>query len=345
MKQEHRFIQVGDIVGLSNYMTERHSIYLKRKRGEPGPWTQDPILQQYRFCNIFRELDTVTQYIDQHIRKPYANHPNLWIMLAIARYINWPETLQTLIDLAENQNVPCWPSHPKFDCGGHLFNASPEARHSDLAWALAQMAKEGRKVYTGAYMIRAESDPKKPWYSWKKHEYIADIVIGRLWEDRAKWTHMLEDVPAQLRSFNTAQQVHQFFCDKRYVGWGPFMSYEVVTDMMHTRYLKHAPDRFSWANAGPGAIRGLNRLTGDKLTLNPGTFTTNEEMKDILNILNHHRQLLSPAFNEVFEGHTFEMRDVEHTLCEFDKYERVRLGEGKPRSRYDWKQATLLNKE
>jgi len=27
----------------------------------------------------------------------------------------------------------------------------------------------------------------------------------------------------------------------------------------------------------------------------------------------------------------WEMRDVEHTLCEFDKYERVRLGEGRPR--------------
>jgi hypothetical protein len=28
------------------------------------------------------------------------------------------------------------------------------------------------------------------------------------------------------------------------------------------------------------------------------------------------------------------MRDIEHSLCEFDKYERVRLGQGKPRSLY-----------
>jgi hypothetical protein len=28
------------------------------------------------------------------------------------------------------------------------------------------------------------------------------------------------------------------------------------------------------------------------------------------------------------------MREVEHTLCEFDKYERVRTGEGKPRGVY-----------
>jgi hypothetical protein len=28
------------------------------------------------------------------------------------------------------------------------------------------------------------------------------------------------------------------------------------------------------------------------------------------------------------------MREVEHTLCEFDKYERVRLGQGRSKRRY-----------
>ena len=29
-----------------------------------------------------------------------------------------------------------------------------------------------------------------------------------------------------------------------------------------------------------------------------------------------------------------DMRTIEHSLCEWDKYERVRLGQGKPRSVY-----------
>jgi hypothetical protein len=28
------------------------------------------------------------------------------------------------------------------------------------------------------------------------------------------------------------------------------------------------------------------------------------------------------------------MRCIEHSLCEWDKYERVRLNQGRPRSRY-----------
>jgi hypothetical protein len=39
-----------------------------------------------------------------------------------------------------------------------------------------------------------------------------------------------------------------------------------------------------------------------------------------------------------------EMRDVEHTLCEFDKYERVKAGEGQMRAKYDWRKATDLSK-
>ena len=39
---------------------------------------------------------------------------------------------------------------------------------------------------------------------------------------------------------------------------------------------------------------------------------------------------------EYLQGHMLplEMRDIEHCLCEFDKYERTRLGEGRPRAKY-----------
>ena len=52
------------------FIKERHDIYLKRKAGQPGPWTADPILAGGRFCNVFRELDTVTIWIEENIRKP-----------------------------------------------------------------------------------------------------------------------------------------------------------------------------------------------------------------------------------------------------------------------------------
>lgn len=307
---------------IAAFMKRRHDIYLDRKAGKPGPWTADPILNQGRFCNIFRELDTVTIWVDKHIRQPYANHEHLWFMLAIARYINWPDTLAELIQTKQ------WPDNPDFE-------------PSWLTTALEHRAVRGDKVYTGAYMIRAESDQTKPWYSWSKHRYIAEIVLGRLWEDRHEWAAMLED---QGDSPMTLEACWMLFQASRYIGWGPFMAYEVVTDLRHTRYLKDASDIYTWANAGPGAIRGLNRLFGRDLGAKPKAEQTNREMFELMKELN---DLDEPGFNATFGepcdvNPRFEMRDIEHSLCEHDKYQRVANGEGKMRSKYDWRKATAL---
>lgn len=301
---------------LSRFMKARHNIYLKRIGGWPGPWTDDPVLRDGRFCNIFRELDTVTIWIRENIREPYADHPNLWLMLCIARYINWPPTLAALIE------SKAWPSHPEF---------TPEY----LTTALEGLAAMGHKVYTGAYMIRAESDPKAIWYSWSKHRYIAEIVIGRLWQYKDRWEILLSggdfpDDPVGL------EEVWQYFQNKYFIGWGPFMAYEVVTDLRHTRYLRNAPDIMTWANAGPGAIRGLNRLYGRELNTQPKKEQTNNEMFLLMEQMNANPMLWPEKWPRL------EMRDVEHSLCEYDKWERVTNGQGKMRSKYDWRKATEL---
>lgn len=318
--------RINDIAA---FMKARHDIYLDRKAGKPGPWTADPVLSAGRFCNIFRELDTVTIWIDQNIRQPYADHPHLWFMLAIARYINWPDTLRYLMDEAEPGT---WPDEEGFE-------------PAKLTKALEDYAAAGNKVYTGAYMIRAESDPSKEWYSWTKHRYIAEIVLGRLWEDRAYFEETLKLAQEGVPGWDELQ-AHWWSLvgNSRYIGWGPFMAYEVVTDLRHTRYLRNAPDIYTWANAGPGAIRGLNRLYGRDLAAKPRPEQTNAEMLQLMEELNVYDE---PGFNATFGeprdvNPRFEMRDIEHSLCEADKYERVRLGEGKMRSKYDWRKASDL---
>lgn len=306
------------VQALASFMAERHEIYQKRATGLPGPWTQDPVLRDNRFCNVFRELDRVTIWIREHIREPFANHPHLWFMLAIARYINWPDTLAELL------GTSAWPDHPEFE-------------PANLTRALEQRAARGLKVYTGAYMIRAESDLAKDWYNWSKHRYIAEIVLGRLWEDREEWGWDLAPNPSGLEK--RLETVWEKFQQNRYVGWGPFMAYEVVTDLRHTRYLRNAQDIYSWANAGPGAIRGLNRLFDRPLNEQPPKPQTCAEMHDLMCELN---ALDEPRINRVFGpvlvgAPRFEMRDVEHCLCEYAKWIR-----GSCRSKYDWRKAGAL---
>ncbi len=59
------------------FVYERHLIYVRRRDGMPKPWTDDAILQNYRFCNVYRELDTVTQWIAKNWRAPMAEDPDV----------------------------------------------------------------------------------------------------------------------------------------------------------------------------------------------------------------------------------------------------------------------------
>jgi len=320
------------------WVNERHAIYIRKelRRGvdagdvhaplgadleeadpdhyamrETGPLTSDPVLAQFSFCNVFRELDRVTMWIDRHIREPFKDHPDLWFMLATARYINWPETLAWLINTKvfpgqKNNDLPSWPSRVGFE----------------PAWmgdALDVWSALGKKVYTGSYMIRAESNPKAEWYSWTKQQYIARIVLGRLWEDRGGWRAMNDNTG------HTLEQVWGWFQDKRYIGWGPFMAYQVVVDMRHTRLLRNATDINTWAALGPGSRRGLNRLHGRDVDFSLSQAQGLEEMRALFDEQGEKRAPWVPPI---------DLSDIQNCLCETDKWLRARTGEGRPRSLY-----------
>lgn len=273
------------------WMTERHRIYQKKAAGQPPPYTNDPVLQTYRFCNVFRELDKVTIWLRENWRTPYADSPHLWLALCLARQVNWPETLAE-VGFPEN---------------GY------DARHVEKV--LAQRKARGAKVYTGAYMISA---PTGEYAGMGKPAYTAQVVVGHLWQKQHEFQAMFNHGAQP-----TLQHVHAWL--RGFRGWGDFMAYEVVTDMCHTRYLQHAPDRNTWAVAGPGAIRGLNRLHGRPLKRQLSQTQALSEMRELLALAPHNLSAAFPAL---------ELRDIEHSLCETDKWLRMHAGEGKLRAKY-----------
>lgn len=289
------------------WINERHMIYIKSKvYMHPKPWTEDQILQDYRFCNVFRELDTVTKEF-KAMFAPYALHDNLWFLYCLARQINWPETVQELVPLAVDA------------INGPL--SLPEYWNPEQVYRLMRARQAaGKKLYTGAYMLRGDiqregQDNNKPRYTvysvldpvWKANDNSLDGIND---PDLPKWMS-IQDCTAWLSEFS---------------GWGGFLAYEVATDLRHTRYLKNAPDIMTWANAGPGAKRGLNRIFGRNLNKALSQEQALDEMRWLLGESKDWLKDYMPSL---------EMRDIEHSLCEADKYLRVKHGEGRPRAKYN----------
>jgi hypothetical protein len=132
---------------LFHWIKERESIRLKKEAGEPKPWTTDPILQSYRFCNVHREHDTVTRWIRNHWTQ--SEHPNFVLAMAMARFINWPDTLQ---DVGFPHVWEPW----------HIKNV------------MNSRGKYGHKVWTSAYIVSTNGRKSN------KVDYIVDEVLGPL---------------------------------------------------------------------------------------------------------------------------------------------------------------------
>jgi hypothetical protein len=291
------------------WINERHKIYLRRKSGNSGPWTDDPILRDYRFCNVFRELDTVTIWIEENIRKPYAKHHNLWFLLAMARNTNWPGTLRQLL------RETALPDEFDYDQWKSIYTGRQA---------------NGLKTFGNAYLITNGGK------SMPKEDFVFTHVLKPIWDatraGESRDFDELFDPAVNGGTQYSLEQVWKWF--RNYNGFGPFIAYEVVTDLRWTRYLRNAPDIMTWANAGPGALRGLNRLAGRIADAPLRQQTALALMRGLLAVAN---DVGSPLGNHI--PGSLEMRDIEHSLCETDKYLRAKTGEGRPKVTYDWRKA------
>ena len=270
------------------WIHERETIRIaKEVERRPQPWTDDPILQKFKFCQVFREDDRTTRWFKHHIRNVWRDDPEVLMATVIFRWFNFIETGRTL--LKHNLHIE-W----------------------DRKKAIEEITKQDQWI-TGAYIIKTPN-------RMDKVTGVAECV-SLMWGDREK----LVDEILESKSLEKAWKIL-----RDYPYMGPFMAYEVVTDLRHTYLLRDATDILTWANAGPGAMRGLNRLAGRDLDFCRRTHPWNDEMRNLWEIS---RERLNPNLIDLSQ---FEMREIEGGLCEFDKYSRILNEEGRTRSIYKY---------
>jgi len=279
-------------VGLApffGYASTRYAIYLMRTEAKTpaSSWTTDPILQTYRFCNVFREDDTTTRWIKKNIRKPLKHDPKVVIAMCACRFFNRISTLEAMAHILLEKG---W----------------------DTTRCRAQVAKLEPPIVTSAYMLKTPAGKTK-------FEGIAEIL--------APIRDCYKELWFKMGKANTLRYAWELLREFPYVG--NFMAYEIVTDLRHTRVLEQATDINEWASAGPGAARGLSRVVYGEI----GHFNYHSDEDQLvlalgmMNLLEYSRH---PKY-WCDQWPLWEMREVEHTLCEFDKYERARLGQGRPK--------------
>lgn len=81
------------------FAVEPQAMYEKRLSGEDGPWTRDPILRTYRFTNVYRATDRVSQYLIAEVQQAPGRSQapaELFFRTLLFKIFNRIETWRTL---------------------------------------------------------------------------------------------------------------------------------------------------------------------------------------------------------------------------------------------------------
>ena len=206
------------------FAAERQRIFEARHAGDPGPWTTDPVLAEYRFCNTFRASDRVSQDL---IRVAYASTAfsadDLFVRIVLHRLFSWPETWALLDETA----------------GGLTASTFDPDR---LGIVLDDAFAAGNKLYTGAFILCADSA-----YGYRrKHRNHLALVAAML----------ADGVPTRIEGKTSLEAVY-----RELLNWpllGPFMAYQIAIDLNYTPLMD--ADESAFTVPGPGAIRGLRKV-------------------------------------------------------------------------------------
>jgi hypothetical protein len=299
------------------YARERQSVHLRRQAGLPREqWTKDPILQTYRFCNVFREQDKTTAWFREHVRDPLRSKSEVLLATVMFRMLNRITTGEAIFDQLALGGGTAWARYLK------------DGDIREIKRAIVSYCGKGPYV-TGAYIISSPPGMKAPKKLNGMMKIIDDFNKKSGWKSWAG-TLLVKEGGSPLEGTWSWLREQPYF--------GNFHSYEIVTDLRHTSLLDSAPDIMLWCNLGPGAKRGINRVMDRDKNFKVNTEQALDEMRNLLPYSKDAdywpQSNASKNFRDgaVFKHHlapfkeqwpSWEMRDIEHTLCEFDKYSRV----------------------
>lgn len=204
------------------FAAERQSIFFNRLRGQAPPYTNDPILASYKFCNVYRACDRVSQFLIQSvIYGSKANEVDTLFRIFFFRLLNKIETWKQL----ENAlGEPISLKNFQFE------------RYDGL---LGQLKADGA-IYGNAFILCAN---KAFGHNQKHRNHLALLEKVFISSDHGK----------RLAGARNLEELFTLLRDLPLIG--NFMAYQIAIDFNYSEVFNFSENDFTIA--GPGAERGI----------------------------------------------------------------------------------------
>lgn len=269
------------------FIQERMNIFWRRCSGDL-PLTEDPILKEYKFTNVYRACDRVSQYLIRNV-----------IYKDLERYTPEDVLLRILVFKVFNR-IETWEYLSQVQ--DITFNSYDVAR---LTEALTKR-QQSVPIFSNAYMMAG------------CHTRYADLGTKH-----QIWLQMLDDEiirnkgAYKILKAKSMSEVYDLL--RIYPLIGNFLAYQYATDLNYSPFLNFDEDSF--VKAGIGAVRGIKKCFvsyGDDYEDAIYYVHSNfEELQQRYGFTDFHP----------LPGRNPKLIDLQNCFCETDKYLRAKMPE------------------
>jgi hypothetical protein len=208
------------------FACERQRVFHARVRGEPPPWTDDPVLSAHRFTNVYRASDRVSQFLIRHV---------IYDRDACAEDVVFRTLLFKLFNRTET-----W-THLSAAVGEISWGTYERSRYEQ---ALDRIMLAGERVYSGAYIM-----PSPALGARRKHANHLRLLEMMMRDDLAK----------KLTEARSLEAIYRLLLG--YPSLGRFLAFQLAIDLNYGALFSFSEMEF--VVAGPGARSGLQKCFAD----------------------------------------------------------------------------------
>lgn len=356
-------------------MYERQLIWKRRFIDKKErPWTDNKIFQESKFTNVYRELDRNSQWqIKNILLDESLSLKNLIWKMMVFRFFNNPETFMfepkgktlqpSLFGAPIKSGLKQAQSKDELIAATKWRNGIPdydEYDEDEFSRFIAGVRSSGQNPYTTAYLINSQATPGQP-----RDYCYTRVVIPTLHKNMDKLIAKVmtakkpEDIIEYLKTFPAVADfiAHEFYQDFTY-----------IPRYTNRKFMKF--DQNDFTNVGPGASIGirliypslktvreqkqaiywlkdeadkwLEKIGKEKGELFPYLGWDSSDGEYFIYDLKKQKEYSKDSDARMYSGIT--LHQIEMWLCEFQKYWKMIIGEGKQRSKFVPRSKNIIKK-
>lgn len=206
------------------FAAERQAIFFRRAFGEPHPWTDDDVLEKFKFTNAYRASDRVSQYLIRHvIYEGNQTAQEVFFRTILFKLFNKIETWEML----------------QKEVGRIAYEDYSFAIYDGV---LTAAMERKQAIYSAAYIMPSGG---RSLGRTKKHRSHLKLLEQM----------MHDEVGEQIADFQSMRQAFDLLLS--YPMIGDFLAYQYVTDLNYSNVTGFSEMEF--VVPGPGALDGIHK--------------------------------------------------------------------------------------